>query len=513
MALVLTCSPIYAVVAQTQPTTPADEQAAPAAEQPKAETQAGSGEAVPQKNREAREKLSNEERAERRAARKAEKAEEKKKSKSNAEPQAQPPQEPVKQPQAEPTAPGAQAADTNKKRTEPPQANPAPAPADVKTNATVEKTSPAASASKKKDKAAPQEAAPKTAEQPVAQPQPSETVAAPVEQAPPAVVKDKLTAAERENLARAEQERRERKRKNRNKLIGAAAAGAVIGAVIRELGGKVVADEGDLIIVERDGRRFVRKDENERLRRGGANVTTEQLPDGRQRTRVLRPNGVEVITVRDSGGYIIRRVKVLPNGDRIVLIDNQDLQPSQRRRFREELSPLQLNIARSDYVVESGRADRRRIRETFSARPVEMVERAYTLNEIRDSERLRAKVRRVDLDTITFDTGSASLTQSQVSSLTDIGDTIAAIIQEDPREIFLIEGHTDAVGSDLSNLALSDRRAETIARILTDSFGVPPENMVVQGYGEQYLKIQTEYAERENRRVTVRRITPLLNPS
>jgi outer membrane protein OmpA-like peptidoglycan-associated protein len=33
---------------------------------------------------------------------------------------------------------------------------------------------------------------------------------------------------------------------------------------------------------------------------------------------------------------------------------------------------------------------------------------------------------------------------------------------------------------------------------------------VTQGYGEQYLKVPTEEPERENRRVTVRRITPLV---
>jgi outer membrane protein OmpA-like peptidoglycan-associated protein len=39
---------------------------------------------------------------------------------------------------------------------------------------------------------------------------------------------------------------------------------------------------------------------------------------------------------------------------------------------------------------------------------------------------------------------------------------------------------------------------------------VPPENLTTQGYGEQYLKVPTEGPSRENRRVAVRRITPLL---
>jgi outer membrane protein OmpA-like peptidoglycan-associated protein len=60
---------------------------------------------------------------------------------------------------------------------------------------------------------------------------------------------------------------------------------------------------------------------------------------------------------------------------------------------------------------------------------------------------------------------------------------------------------------------LSDQRAEAIAVALSSNFAIPPENLITQGYGEQYLKVPTEEAERENRRVTVRRITPLVAQS
>jgi hypothetical protein len=79
-----------------------------------------------------------------------------------------------------------------------------------------------------------------------------------------------------------------------------------------------------------------------------------------------------------------------------------------------------------------------------------------------------------------------------------------------PSEVFLIEGHTDAVGSDVDNLSLSDHRAESVALVLSEQFGVPAENLTTQGYGEQYLKVPTQGPERANRRVTVRRIKPLL---
>ncbi len=74
----------------------------------------------------------------------------------------------------------------------------------------------------------------------------------------------------------------------------------------------------------------------------------------------------------------------------------------------------------------------------------------------------------------------------------------------------MIEGHTDAVGNDVDNLSLSDHRAESVAGNLTNVYQIPPENLVTQGYGEQFLKVPTPGPSLVNRRVTVRRIGPLL---
>jgi outer membrane protein OmpA-like peptidoglycan-associated protein len=51
-----------------------------------------------------------------------------------------------------------------------------------------------------------------------------------------------------------------------------------------------------------------------------------------------------------------------------------------------------------------------------------------------------------------------------------------------------------------------------VAGVLSDDFGIPPENLVTQGYGEEYLKVDTDGPNRENRRVAIRRITPLVSP-
>lgn len=324
------------------------------------------------------------------------------------------------------------------------------------------------------------------------------------------VVPENASKADREKLQAAERQRRQNAKERRQELIGAAAIGAVVGALVPALGGKIIEDEGDRFVVERDGRYYVRKDEGALFRGRDANIRYEQMERGYTREIVERPNGVEIITVRDEGGYIVRRVKRLPNDALIVLYDSRDDRPRRYRNYDEELPPLRINIPQEEYIISGRRYDRQRFSEVFLAPPVVQLEERYTLREVRENRRIRDMVRRVDLDTITFATGSAYVDSSQIPYLADIAGGMLDAIDQDPQSIFLIEGHTDAVGSDVSNLTLSDRRAETVARILVDAYGVPPENLVVQGYGEQYLKVPTDGPSVENRRVTVRNIAPLL---
>ena len=134
----------------------------------------------------------------------------------------------------------------------------------------------------------------------------------------------------------------------------------------------------------------------------------------------------------------------------------------------------------------------------------------FSLRQVREIREVRALAPRIDVAPITFASGSSAIAVSEAEKLAALGRLILNLIDERPNEVFLIEGHTDAVGSASSNLALSDRRAESVALALTEYFDVPPENLVVQGYGEGDLLVPVATAEPANRRVAVRVITPLL---
>jgi len=280
---------------------------------------------------------------------------------------------------------------------------------------------------------------------------------------------------------------------------------------------QTIINQDNRTIVNVDNTYVVRHDDTDRFIRGGERPTYEQLPRDRYRETIDQPDGDRVITIRNRYGDIIQRSRIDARGREYVLFYSPELeqQPDHDDYFRDpgdSLPPMRLLIPLSQYIIDTASNRNTDYYDFLREPPVEPVERIYSVNEVRYSARIRDKIRRIDLDTITFATGSADIPMTQASTLRGVADGISKVIQRDPTETFLIEGHTDAVGSAESNLLLSDRRAESVANILSDVYGIPAENLVTQGYGEQYLKVNTTGPSQENRRVTIRRITPLVRP-
>ena len=239
----------------------------------------------------------------------------------------------------------------------------------------------------------------------------------------------------------------------------------------------------------------------------------ERLAHERYRETIIRPDGVRIVTIYNRNGDILRRSRFDRDGIEIVLAyfdDRHDEDLLQWRDPGEDLPPLRLRIPARDYVLDADDADQDQVQVFFAEPPVERVQRLYSIAEVKRSARIRDMVRRLEIGNLSFDTGAATLSQDQVANLSKVASAMLRLLERNPAETFLIEGHTDAVGSDISNLQLSDERAATVAQILTEYYQIPPENLATQGYGERYLKVQTELAEPLNRRVTVRRITSLV---
>jgi outer membrane protein OmpA-like peptidoglycan-associated protein len=287
-----------------------------------------------------------------------------------------------------------------------------------------------------------------------------------------------------------------------------------------EAGGKrkVIELPGKHFIVKEHGRTVVRHDETARfLRRPGAKL--ERRADGTVQTFYVRPGGVRIVTVVDAKGRLLRRYRRDRDGHEHNIIDN-------RAFYRRvaigvgvgigigiialNLPPPRVTIPRDRYIVVYEDASDDDLYEALDAPLVDDLDRAYSLAEIRDNYELRARVRSIDISTINFESGAWEVSPDQYGKLERVARAILRLLQRNPDAVIMIAGHTDAVGSDEDNAGLSDLRATAVAEVLTEEFGVPAENLVTQGYGEQYLRVDTQGPEPRNRRVSILNLTLLM---
>ena len=106
----------------------------------------------------------------------------------------------------------------------------------------------------------------------------------------------------------------------------------------------------------------------------------------------------------------------------------------------------------------------------------------------------------IDLE-ITFDYNSADISAKSLPSVQALGK---ALTNPDLKgSTFIVAGHTDAAGGEGYNQDLSERRADSIKRYLTDKFGIAGTDLVTVGYGKSKLKDPANPLAEANRRVQV----------
>jgi outer membrane protein OmpA-like peptidoglycan-associated protein len=88
----------------------------------------------------------------------------------------------------------------------------------------------------------------------------------------------------------------------------------------------------------------------------------------------------------------------------------------------------------------------------------------------------------VNLPDVLFEFGKANLTSGARDKTRDIAGVLTN--QAQGRRVS-IEGHTDSIGSDSANQALSERRAGSVAAALENE-GVGRERIATKGYGKRY---------------------------
>jgi OmpA-OmpF porin, OOP family len=106
---------------------------------------------------------------------------------------------------------------------------------------------------------------------------------------------------------------------------------------------------------------------------------------------------------------------------------------------------------------------------------------------------------RIAVRGILFGTGSDRLRPESTPSLKEIGEMLKA----HPDLKLVVEGHTDNVGDDAANQALSQKRAQAVAAFLIENFGIDAGRLQAKGLGETKPvgSNDTPEGRQQNRRV------------
>lgn len=100
---------------------------------------------------------------------------------------------------------------------------------------------------------------------------------------------------------------------------------------------------------------------------------------------------------------------------------------------------------------------------------------------------------------VLFDFDKADIRPDAAAALAKL----AILIRAHPGGATRLEGHTDAVGNDAHNQALSERRAQAVQRWLVEREGIAAAALTVRGFGESQpvASNDTDQGRQKNRRV------------
>ena len=102
---------------------------------------------------------------------------------------------------------------------------------------------------------------------------------------------------------------------------------------------------------------------------------------------------------------------------------------------------------------------------------------------------------------VKFAFDSAALTPAATELLQRLGQALSS---EDLRDYrFRMEGHTDSLGTEAYNLALSQRRAAAVQDFLEERYGLPRESLEIRGMGEAKPLDPSNPESGVNRRVEI----------
>jgi outer membrane protein OmpA-like peptidoglycan-associated protein len=126
--------------------------------------------------------------------------------------------------------------------------------------------------------------------------------------------------------------------------------------------------------------------------------------------------------------------------------------------------------------------------------------RSLSINEREEIAEIASTKPKIDLE-IQFDYNSADISRTSMPAVQELGKALSNANLRG--STFVVAGHTDAIGGASYNQDLSERRADSIKRYLTEKYGINGTDLVTVGYGKSKPKDPNAPMDPINRRVQV----------
>ncbi len=162
---------------------------------------------------------------------------------------------------------------------------------------------------------------------------------------------------------------------------------------------------------------------------------------------------------------------------------------------------LEARAAEAEHAQRMAEAERANADAARAAAEAALARAQQLANQVDD---LQAELTKrglvLTLGDVLFDTGQATLKPGAERTTA----ALVTFLNENPGRNVLIEGFTDSVGSDQSNLSLSQRRADAVRTSLVGQ-GIAGTRIRTRGYGEAYPVASNDNAggRQQNRRVEI----------
>ena len=216
---------------------------------------------------------------------------------------------------------------------------------------------------------------------------------------------------------------------------------------------------------------------------------------------------------RDMSYIALRKVQLASAQARIE-VAGQEKAASEREKARLEQKLTQSELAevrrKLSEAEEQRRAEAEQLQSTSQQLETERQARLAAEKKAEEATANLAKIAMVKQEarglvitlsgSVLFTSGRSTLLANARPKL----DEVATALQKSDAEKFVVEGHTDSIGSDATNEELSYRRAQTVHDYLIER-GVPAQKIRAVGYGKSRPVADNTTAEgrANNRRVEI----------